>query len=253
MAASEGFARRPFCPAGVGRPASDTSRLLRYWRRGRRTVEGSAVRASRATAATSACARAARRDTHEPCIGIESDAGRRGAVRAPSSRSLPSAGDGRRETVPRRHLRQCHWQRDWTRRPSCSGHASAATIVRKAPYRRLVSSGPTRQPDGAHDGPPARLRASPHYRVSVLHRNARRGQPRSRRFDAWKGTRVWRVCTVRAGPALPVQPDGGMVGVGGGRALRAGASDWHDCCPGRRTGARVPRRAVRAALPPYLV
>ena len=101
-------------PGWRGSPASDTSRLLRYWRLPRGEIEGSAVRVGLPLPPR----RAARvRPGHaRTCDGRGVRPGRRGAVQALSSRSLLSAGDGRRETVPRGNLWECHWQHYWTRR-----------------------------------------------------------------------------------------------------------------------------------------
>ena len=85
--------------------------------------------------------------------GRGGDPGRRGAVQALPARALLSAGDGRRETVPRGNLWECHWQRDWTRRrrvlgtvlprPLLSGSFGAADSV---------SAWNVWEPDGSHDG-----------------------------------------------------------------------------------------------------
>ena len=93
-----------FLPGWCGSPASDTSRLLRYWRLPRGEIAGSAVRGG--TPLPPRRAARVRAGHARTCDGRGGDPGRRGAVQALPSRSLLSAGDGRRETVPRGNVRQ---------------------------------------------------------------------------------------------------------------------------------------------------
>ena len=136
-------------PGWRGSPASDKSRLLRYWWLPRGEVEGSAVRGGTPLPPRRA-ARVCTRDTRT-CDGRGGDPGRRGAVQALPSRSPLSAGDGRRASLSGRNLWECHWQRDWTLyrgvlgpvlpRPLLPGSFGAADSV---------SSWNVWEPDGAH-------------------------------------------------------------------------------------------------------
>ena len=181
----------------AGSPASDTSRLLRHGRRGRRPVAGSAVRVGLPLPPRRA-ARVCTGDTRT-CDGRGGDPGRRGAVQALSSRSLLSAGDGRRETVPRGNLWERHWQRDWTRRRRVLGTVLSRPLL---PGRLRAADSVSRwnvwEPDGSHDGG-VLGGLLPGLDRGVFSVAMRGGVLLPRRLDAREGARV------RRGHVLPAR------------------------------------------------
>ena len=237
MAASEGFARRPFCPAGVGAPQATRAG---YYATG--GVEGARSREAPCESGyrchlgvRHACAPG----THEPATGVEATR----STRRSAGPALPvTTVRGRRaprNRAPREPMGMSLATRLDLLPPRARARASAATTARKAPccrlrvrLERLVTRRGSRRR-------PARRRASRTRPGNVLRLSVRRGTtaPPVRRTGG--NASAARACTVPRGSGAPVQPDEGMVGVAGGGG-RAGQADCEVRAP--TAHRRAPRR-----------
>ena len=246
MAASEGFARRPFCPAGVGAPqATKPGYYATGGSQGARSREAPCESGYRCHLGVRyACAPG----THEPATGVEATQVDAAQCRpCPPGHYCPRA-TGAAKPCPAGTYGNVIGNETGLADAACSGPCfrghycpEASVLPTPCPPGTFGNqTGLTTAACSAACFPDSSGECSPSECEEGYYCPA--GSTHGRERECGEGMYCPR------GSGAPLQPDEGMVGVaGGGETLRAGQAGCEDCCPDGVPACPAPRRELYAS------